>query len=159
MIRWFRRRAKSWNIPGAKGTPPPPTEDYEQRRLVLWLRTLQTLVRKPKILFYAVPNGDWRDIVVAVRLKAQGVSPGVPDLCFPVPRGEHHGLYVEMKRVKGGKVSANQKAWIEDLREQGYRVEVCAGADAAMAAVVDYLGLDRAFTRLTPGLQTWKGRF
>ena len=135
------------------------TEDYEQQRLVLWLKTLQTLLPKPKILFYAVPNGGWRDKVVAVKLKAQGVSPGVPDLVLPVPRGDWHGLYVELKRAKGGQVSAYQKAWIEDLRGQGYRAEVCAGADAAMAVIIDYLGLDRECARLTPGVQSWKGRF
>ncbi|MDR0620314.1 MAG: VRR-NUC domain-containing protein [Deltaproteobacteria bacterium] len=142
-----------------KDPPPLPSEDYEQQRLAVWLETIQKLVPKPKILYYAVPNGGWRNKVVAVKLKAQGVRPGVPDMVIPVPRGGYHGLYIELKRAKGGQVSAYQKDWIENLREHGYRAEVCAGADAAMAVVVDYLGLDRTFTQLTPGLQLLKGRF
>jgi hypothetical protein len=53
--------------------------------------------------------------------------------------GGYHGLYIEMKRAKGGQLSPPQKEWIDRLRAEGYRVEVCAGADAAMEVITGYL--------------------
>jgi len=55
-----------------------------------------------------------------------------------VARGGFHGLYIELK-VKGGRVSKEQRWWIEKLREQGYRVEVPVGCQAALDVLMDYL--------------------
>jgi hypothetical protein len=63
-------------------------------------------------------------------LKAEGVSSGVPDLFVPA-----WGLWVEMKRTKGGAVSAEQKDWIKYLEEVGYCVKVCKGAEAAKGQI------------------------
>ena len=71
-------------------------------------------------LLHAIPNGGKRDIRTAAMLKAEGVKPGVPDICLPVPRGGKHGLYIELKRRKGGTVSKAQEAWIRALMAQGF---------------------------------------
>ena len=92
-------------------------------------------------MLYAVPNGGNRNVITARKLKAEGVKPGVPDLCLPVPRDGYHGLYVEMKRQKGGTVSADQKAWIKALQGQGYMAAVCKGAADAWSLIHDYLRL------------------
>jgi len=60
------------------------------------------------------------------RLKAEGVASGVPDLFVPAWR-----LWIEMKRVKGGSLSAEQKDWIAYLQNVGYCVIVGKGADDA----------------------------
>lgn len=86
-----------------------------------------------------VPNGGSRHPAEAARLKAQGVKAGVPDLCVPVAAGGYHGLFVEMKAVKGGRVSAKQAEWLRLLRRQGYAAWVCKGADAAIACIEGYL--------------------
>jgi hypothetical protein len=91
------------------------------------------------ILAYAVPNGGKRDPVTGKRLKDEGVKPGVPDICLAEPRGGYHGLYIEMKRTVKGKVSPEQKIWISELRIRGYRVEVCRGAETAIAVIEEYL--------------------
>jgi hypothetical protein len=44
-------------------------------------------------------------------------------------------LWIEMKRLKGGKLSPEQADWIMYLRDSGYTVLVCAGAQAAIDAV------------------------
>lgn len=90
-------------------------------------------------MLYAIPNGGDRNMLVAKKLKAEGVKKGVPDLCLPIARGDHHGLYVELKRQKGGRVSAEQKAWISALRGQGYRAEVCKGATEAWDVIREYM--------------------
>lgn len=91
---------------------------------------------------YAVPNGAWTGSVKhAVRLKAEGLKPGVPDLVLPCARGNYHGLYIEMKRVKGGKVSPEQHEYIAFLRAEGYCVEVCQGHGPAVDAINRYMRL------------------
>jgi hypothetical protein len=51
----------------------------------------------------------------------------------------YHGLYIEMKRSKGGTVSPEQKVWISLLKQQGYEAIVCRGADEAKQAIESYL--------------------
>ena len=90
-------------------------------------------------LLYAVPNGGSRHPAEAARLKQQGVKAGVPDMCLPVARGGYHGLYIELKRVKGGRVSEQQKQWLSALNGQGYKAVVCKGAEEALDALQKYL--------------------
>lgn len=110
-----------------------PTEDQEQIKLVTWLIM-------NRIRFYAIPNGGKRGFLEAAKLKRCGVSPGVPDICIPVPTKTHHGLYLELKRVKGGKTSIYQAEWLNYLREVGYYAEVAKGFDEAKELVTHYLG-------------------
>lgn len=90
-------------------------------------------------MLYAIPNGGDRHPAVAAKMKAEGVKKGVPDLCLCLPRGGYHGLFIELKRQKGGQVSAEQKAWISALRGQGYRAEVCKGAAEAWDVIREYV--------------------
>lgn len=68
-----------------------------------------------------------------------GVKAGVPDVCLPVPRGGYHGLYVEMKRKQGGRVSEEQNEWMEALRAQGYEAKVCRGWKEAAEEIEQYM--------------------
>ena len=78
-----------------------PTEHEEQRELVRWFRQTYSDVR-----IFAIPNGGGRSKAAGGRLKAEGVSAGVPDLFVPA-----WGLWIEMKRAKGGVVGSEQKDW------------------------------------------------
>ena len=91
-------------------------------------------------MLYATPNGGKRSIGTAVKLKAEGVKAGVPDMFLAVPRGEFHGLYIELKRIKGGVTSEEQRDWLSRLALQGYDVEICRGAQAAIDRIAAYLG-------------------
>lgn len=118
-----------------------PREADEQEALFRW--AAYEAGRWPELrLLYHVPNGGSRNLVEAARLKAQGVRPGVPDICLPVARAGLHGLYIELKRRRGGRLSGDQRAWIEALRRAGYRALVCEGFDAARAAILEYLEED-----------------
>ena len=75
----------------------------------------------------------------AAHLKAQGVKPGVPDICLPVPRGKFTALYIEMKRRKHAEISEAQRGWIEALNRVGNRAVVCYGWDEAREALIEYL--------------------
>jgi len=111
-----------------------PTEAQEQVKLVTALNKLQ-------ILHYAVPNGGKRDYYEACKLRRSGVQAGVPDLCIPIARGPYHGLYIELKRQKGGNISDAQRWWIKRLTEEGYKAEIVRGYDLAIELVLNYLKL------------------
>ena len=87
---------------------------------------------------FAVPNGGIRHIQEAVRLKAEGVQRGVPDLVLPIPRGKHCGAYLELKANKG-RLSEEQKDWLRFLEAQGYAVEVAWTTKDAFQFLQDYL--------------------
>ncbi len=89
-------------------------------------------------LIYAIPNGGARHPAVAAKLKAEGVKPGVPDLCLPVKRGEYPGLYIEMKAM-GGILSDNQKKWADALKKQGYAVATCWGYNDTWKTICEYM--------------------
>ena len=95
-------------------------------------------------LLFAVPNGGHRSKATAGRLKAEGVKPGVPDLCLPVPRGGSHGLFVELKRRKGSTTSPEQREWLSRLAGQGYATVVAKGWDEAAESITRYLSMEAA---------------
>ena len=116
-----------------------PTEEQEQIAIMEWAELSQS--RYPDLQWlYHVPNGGLRSKRTAARLKAAGVKSGVPDLCLPVPRKGYHGLYIELKRIKGGRTSPDQDRWIESLTDNGYFCEVCRGAESTIRVIKWYLG-------------------
>lgn len=119
--------------------PVIPLEEIEQEHVFLWA-SMEERAYPELAMLYAIPNGGKRAIKTAVALKKQGVKRGVPDMCLPVPRGGFNGLYIELKRVKGGTVSDEQGAWINALNAQGYRAVVCCGAQEAIKTIREYMG-------------------
>ena len=108
----------------AKKRPSCPPESEEQKALFDWW---QRTPYARHFVMYHIPNGGRRDKITGARLKAEGVVAGVPDVFLASPRQGFHGLYIEMKRQRGGTVQATQKELITALRQAGYRVEVCKG--------------------------------
>ena len=120
------------------GTDWQPSEEQEQETVFEWVMLMSKQFPELDLLFH-VPNGGLRTKSEAVRFKRAGVKPGVPDLILPVPRGGFHGLFIEMKRRRGGRVSEEQQAWIDALRGQMYRAEVAHGAEEACDLIMEYL--------------------
>lgn len=116
-----------------------PTEHQEQASLFREA-TFRSHLDPRWGLLLAIPNGGMRSKATAGKLKAEGVRAGVPDLFLPVPMGNDSGLWIEMKRAVGGRLSTEQVWWMHQLMVQGYRVMRCNGADAAVQAILDYLG-------------------
>ena len=116
------------------------SEDCEQAWLIQWAKRNSDEYPDLNFLF-AVPNGGHRSKRQGALLKLTGVKPGVPDLFLPVPRKGKHGLFIEMKVAdrKKGRVSKEQKQWIEALITQGYEAKVCYGFEEARDAIVGYL--------------------
>ena len=87
---------------------------------------------------YAIPNGGARHVGVAAKLKAEGVKPGIPDICLPVPRGGFGALYIELK-AKGGRVSQAQRAALDALVGLGNSGAVVFGWEQATKCIQAYL--------------------
>ena len=103
------------------------SEHLEQARLVMWFR--QTY---PDTLIFSIPNGGLRSKSQAMKLKVEGVVPGIPDLFVPAWK-----LWIEMKKVKGGKLSDEQKEMIKYLQSVNYCVIVGHGAEDAKAQILE----------------------
>ena len=106
-----------------------PSEHDEQVGFINWFRS-----KYPDVLIFAIPNGEKRAISVAKRLKAEGVVRGVPDLYVPT-----WNLWIEMKRVSGGRLSPDQKAMINYLENIGNTVIIGKGASDASKKVLEFM--------------------
>ncbi len=123
-----------------KSSFPAATESEEQQALFEWARWYS--MKYPELtLLYHIPNEGKRSYYTGKKMKKEGLRAGVPDICLPVARGEYHGLYIELKRTAGGRMSDKQKSWLEDLKGQGYCAAVCRGWQAAADLILGYMRL------------------
>ena len=119
-----------------------PTEDAEQMALFRWAELQAGKYPELRLLFH-IPNGGSRGKAEAGRFRAMGVKAGVPDLCLPIAKAGYHGLYIELKRTKGGRVSPEQTGWLDDLRKRGYVAAVCKGWEDAARVIEWYIKQER----------------
>lgn len=136
-----------------------PLTHYEHMKaLVHWLR-------KEGIPFYGIPNGAelTGGAVQAKMLKREGLEPGIPDLCIPVPGIKRDavrdllgsnpaendlrrlraclvaGMYQEMKlQDTNDKPTAEQRQWGEQLTSLGYRWRWCNGWKEGREQILRY---------------------
>lgn len=90
-------------------------------------------------LLFAIPNGGYRTPTTARYMKAEGVQSGVPDMFLAVPKGKTHGLWIEMKNGKAGRVSDKQTEMMQLLWDQGYDCRIARSMDDFMQIVTEYL--------------------
>ena len=114
-----------------------PHEEAEQATVIQYCAMMANKYEGLDLI-YAIPNGGSRNEIEARNLKRTGVKAGVPDLFLPVARKGKHGLYIEMKRREGGRLSQFQRQWLERLSQQGYETAVCKGSDEAIAVIEEY---------------------
>lgn len=127
------------------------TEHGEQAAIFQWIAIEGKKHVRDLELLFAIPNGGERSQSVAASLKAEGVRPGVPDMCLPVAANRggsvgrpYHGLWVELKRrglegrMLGGR-SPQQQAWHVALLAQGYAVATAYGWQSACWVMKLYL--------------------
>ena len=120
-------------------------EDIEQSLFCSWLDS--------KGFFYSsIPNSTYCGWNAKRKNKATGLHAGLPDLlvigtCWD---GKKRIVFIEMKKPKiegkrggkigGGKVSENQKEWIEKLNEcESVGAYVCFGFEEAKARIKEFL--------------------
>lgn len=88
------------------------------------------------LLYIHVPSEGKRKKSTGGKLKAMGAPKGFPDFqIFDAPPLNPcaKGVCLELKRQKGGKITDDQRQWIEALRQRGWIAEISEGANAAIA--------------------------
>lgn len=73
------------------------------------------------------------------KLKREGLREGVSDIQLPVKRGQYGSLFIELKRRKGGRVSDEQREWIDLMWELGNAAYICYGWEEAAKVIEEYL--------------------
>lgn len=124
-------------------------EHIEGVALMRWAKMSQSRLPELKWLFH-VPNGGARGQVIrgkfvvnkaAVgKLKAEGVKKGVSDYVLPAARGGYFGLFLELKAGKNYP-QPEQREFLADMREAGYRAEWARGWEACVEVIEEYLAL------------------
>jgi len=117
--------------------PDEWTENQIQRRVA-------AVLDKLGLCWHHTPNEGRRNKIAGRHLKLSGMKSGVPDILIynTVYEGDtaYKGLAIELKRKKGGRLTANQKMWLDDLKRNGFRVAVCHGYEDTLKLLSD-LGL------------------
>jgi len=123
-------------------------EQQEAEALFKWVQYQENTYPELK-LFFAVPNGGARPKFSkgnriyspeATRMKKAGVRKGVSDYLFLCARGGFHGMALELK-AKGGRLTPEQRVFLEDAAGAGYYAMACIGWEKAREAILYYLNL------------------
>ena len=125
-----------------------PTERQEQDAVVKWARMMAQYDDRFLMLRCGF-EGLRLSMGVRMQCKRQSICNGWPDIFLAVPRryqadilvAHFCGLFIELKRRKGGTVSQEQAEIIGRLQNQGYMAVVCRGADEAIKTISAYLGI------------------
>lgn len=120
--------------------PPPPLERDEQAALFSW-RDIAKKKRPELQWLFAIPNGVWLPDAYAKTALRQGLTAGVCDVALLVPRGNYHGLLIELKRRNATPccVEASQKDFLGFHSAHGYYATWCKGWVAAKTIIEMYL--------------------
>ena len=88
--------------------------------------------------FTSIPNSTYTPFKKEkYKNYVQGLRPGLPDLLIVCPKCL---LFIEMKKIKTGKVTENQRAWIDALNKIiNVKAEVCFGSEEAIAIIKKYV--------------------
>lgn len=126
-----------------------PLESWEQEQIFKWRD--ENMHKYPELaLLHSSGNGLRLTPGQAVKSKKQGLTAGVPDIFLPVSKVfdcpqkgfiVYHGLFIELKRIKGSKISPEQTVFMAALENQGYMCRVCYGADEAIETIKQYLNI------------------
>lgn len=106
-----------------------------QKSFFEWLNLVYPKVRK---VSFAVPNGVRCSPAQGAKLKAEGLTAGIPDAFIGFPSNGYHGLFIEFKFGKNI-VSVLQEEKIKALTANGYLCDVCYTIDEAMDLVNQYV--------------------
>ena len=91
------------------------------------------------VLYCGSMGGNYQPhFSVRMKAKKSGYKKGFPDLFIYEPRGDFHGLAIELK-VGYNRETKDQLYWRNELNKRGYVAEICNGIDEALALINRYL--------------------
>ena len=123
----------------ARWTRRKNPEHAEQVALIDWCNLASN--KYPELRWiHAIPNGGKRNVITAMKLKAEGVKSGVFDLFLPAARRGFHGLYIEMK-AGANTLTDSQKDFRGFVATQGFQHGVFWDWLSARDFIIKYLEL------------------
>ena len=132
-----------------KKTTMPIQSEYDAQKAVFeWAEKMES--KYPELwLLNGSLNGVRLTMGQAVKAKKAGMKKGFPDIFFPLSMialnadggraGIWCGLFIELKKEKGGRATPEQKEWLNELKNQGYYTCICKGKEAAIRVITQYL--------------------
>jgi hypothetical protein len=116
-----------------------------QINICRWLK-----LQYPEVIFTSESSGLRLTIGQARSLAKQRSGKGLPDLMIFEPRGDYHGLFIELKREgekvfrRDGQIRSDahlqdQYSVINRLNDKGYLAEFAIGFDEARALITKYM--------------------
>ncbi len=110
-------------------------ESQEQIASLQWLELQYPELRAHT---FHVPNERKAKPLTGLILKTMGVRSGVSDLFIAYPVGRYHGMFVEMKSLKG-RATQNQMDFLIQMRKAGYYACISKGLNEFMLHIETYL--------------------
>lgn len=117
----------------------PRSETTEQIGVIQWAERQQGEYPCLKWLHHC-PNEGKRTQAAGATLKQMGIKSGVSDLFLPCPKGQYHGLYIELK-YGDGKLTKEQKEFLTDMAAAGYYTCTCYTGQDATSVILEYINL------------------
>lgn len=90
-----------------------------------------------KFPFFAIPNGGARHVLVAVKLKMEGVKRGVADMFWMISNDNWNGIFVEVKTKKGIK-SEYQREFEREALKHGYYYAVVRSIEDCITLLEEF---------------------
>jgi hypothetical protein len=126
----------------------PQLGPLEYRMQIALNGLLKLVLRDDRVDWWHTPNGEWRDIQTAAKLKAMGVRPGVADFFFtwgelvsvvgePSVQKFPRNLFLELKR-RGKDLSPEQEQFRDSVTAKGSWYEVADSIDEAVEILRRY---------------------
>jgi hypothetical protein len=123
--------------------PALTAEQHELRHLIAWARRVEW---RGQPLFptwlYRINGSPAHSPLEAVTLASTGVVLDLPQLHLPIPVPPWPGLYLTIK-PRAVRLTAEQAAKAEQLRDAGALVQVVETSDDGAEAIRKYLGRSR----------------
>lgn len=104
-----------------------------QSMIVKWAQ-----INKISDFLIHIPNGGFRLPSEGAKFKRMGVKSGTPDLFLAYPTKTFPGLWIELKS-HNGKLTINQKEFLERMSKVGYATGVCYTFEDAINLIKNYL--------------------
>jgi len=109
--------------------------EYQHAKAYIHWCMLHPLLRDVVI---HIPNEGKRSSHGGYGLKLIGLRPGVSDFFIPVPVDPYHGLWIELKALKG-RLTVDQRIWLGRMKDRLYAAYVAYGWDEARSLTEEYL--------------------
>ncbi len=91
-------------------------------------------------IIWHTPNEARRSAQQGAMLKRMGLLAGVADIVIARASNGFHGCFIEVK-VKPNKLTPAQTKFLFAMKDEGYDVALCYGADETIEHIKSYLNL------------------